>query len=94
MATPAEVQATAELFSSAKTLLAAVGGTGIGSALITIGVIKFLGISKNGKVTGDTVCAAVPALAELSGKMEEMVTAQKTGNELLKLLVQKEMQGG
>ena len=94
MATPAEVQATADLFSSAKTLLAAVGGTGIGSALITIGAIKFLGMSKNGKATGDTVCAAAPALAELSGKMEEMVTAQKTGNELLKLLVQKEMQGG
>ncbi|MBT7185859.1 hypothetical protein HN911_00810 [Candidatus Bathyarchaeota archaeon] len=94
MATPAEVQATAELFSSAKTLLAAVGGTGIGSALVTLGVIKFLGISKNGKATGDTVCAAAPALMELTEKMEQMVNAQNTGNKLLELLVQKEMQGG
>jgi|APSaa5957512622_1039677.scaffolds.fasta_scaffold49434_3 hypothetical protein len=91
MASPQELQAAAELASSVKVIGAAVGGTGVLSSLGTLLTAKYVFGFSRGE---GNECQASAALTPLVGKIDEMVSHQKTANKLLELLVQKEMQGG
>jgi len=94
---PSDLKAIADIITSTKTLIAAIGGSGLLSSLVTLMVAHMWLKKRNGnglKSSSGFQCPVSGPIIEAGQKMDKMIALQSEANTLLKLLVNKEMSHG